>query len=130
MKKQTKKRKKSSLLVLPLLLAAGLLLPIGAFAQDGLFDRGLSDEAYYGFGGSGLLRDNGLAYSLSNQSFGSLLGGENVTNQGFGGLYVRPGITNQSFNTPLGSGMFVLLAASAGYATVKSRKRNKKQNKK
>ena len=122
-----KKKKRLKTARLALVLTAMLLLPIGAFAQDGLFDRGVSDEDYYGFGGSGLLRDGELSYSLSNQQFGSLLGGENFTNQGFNAIFVRPGITNQPFDvTPLGSGTLILLAAGAGYATVKSRKRNKK----
>ena len=111
-----------------LALSLAMSMAIGASAQNGLFQRGDSDFGLEPH--SVFMRDGETALSLSNQHFGSLLGGENVTNQGFGVLHVSPGITNQSFNTPLGSGMLVLLAASAGYATVKSRKRNKKQNKK
>ena len=111
-----------------LALSLAMSMAIGALAQNGLFQRGDSDIGSKPH--SVLMRDGATALSLSNQQFGSLLGGENVTNQGFGVLYVSPGITNQSFNTPLGSGMLVLLAASAGYATVKSRKRNRTQNKK
>ena len=77
------------------------LLPLGAFAQeDGLFQRGLTDEAYYGFGGSnkkaGLLGDRSVATgTINNQIFG------------------QP--------APLGSGVIILLAAGAGYAILKKK---------
>ena len=38
-------------------------------------------------------------------------------------------LTNQTFGTPLGSGFITLLMASAGYAALKSNKRNKKSKK-
>lgn len=134
MKKQTKKRKKNSLLVLPLLLVAGLLLPIGAFAQDGLFDRGLSDEAYYGFGGSGLLRDGdrgSTEATFAHQTFGNDYEGT-FTHQTFG-MNHEGNFTHQTFgnDTPVGSGLLILLSAGMGYAAMKRKKQNKKnqQNK-
>ena len=55
--------------------------------------------------------------------------GVDLTGQGFGAT--NGDITGQTFgeNTPLGSGLFVLLAAGAGYASMKSRKKQNKQNK-
>ena len=128
MKKQTKKRKKSSLLVFPLLVAAGLLLPVGASAQDGLFDRGLSDEAYYGFGGSGLLGDGDRGKSdatFTHQTFGNDYDGT-FTHQTFG-MNHEGNFTHQIFgnNTPTGSGLLILLSAGLGYAATK--RKNKKR---
>lgn len=125
-----KRRKKSNHLVLALAVAAGLALPPRAIAQGGMFGRGESDESYYGFGGQGMLPNRDGANTtgaFSNQHFGNAVGGDNVTNQSFGGIFVRPDdITNQTFGTPLGSGVLFMLAAGAGYATIKTRKRNKK----
>ncbi len=80
------------------LLLAMSATSIGAFAQDGLFQRGMSDETYYGFGGSteksGLLGDRSVATgTINNQVFG------------------QP--------APLGSGVLLLIAAGAGYAAIK-----------
>ena len=95
MKKQTKKREKALALSLAMLVA----LPLGALAQEGLFQRGVADEAYYGFGGT-----NGKT---------ELLGQRNVQTTGT--------IDNQIFGqpVPLGSGVLVLLAAGAGYMALK-----------
>ena len=76
------------------------LLPLGAFAQEeGLFQRGMNDEAYYGFGGT--TKKTGL------------LGDRNVQTTGT--------INNQIFgqSVPLGSGVLLLIAAGAGYAMLK-----------
>lgn len=112
----------------PLLVAAGLLLPpIGAVAQSGLFQRGVPDEAYYGYGESGMLRDSETALSVTNQNFGNSTNGH-VTNHPFGLHIETDDITNQTFGTPLGGGILIMIAAGAGYATIKTRKRNKKNN--
>ena len=76
-----------------------MLLPLGASAQEGLFQRGVADEAYYGYGGM-----NGKT---------DLLGHRNVQTTGT--------IDNQIFGqpVPLGSGVLVLLAAGAGYMALK-----------
>lgn len=89
-----KMTKKALVLSLAMLAAT----PIGAFAQDGLFKRGMTDESYYGFGGftekSGLFGDRSVATgTINNQVFG------------------QP--------APLGSGVIVLLVAGAGYAVLK-----------
>ena len=105
-----KKRKKGKTLALPLLMAAGLLLPIGLSAQDGLFQRGASDGE--SSRNSGLLRDGETTLSVSNQYFGNHIDTDDIT--------------NQSFGTPLGGGVLIMLAAGVGYAAAKSRKRNKK----
>ena len=110
----------------PLLVAAGLLLPVGASAQGGVFGRGDKDVGSNRH--SGMLRDSETALTLSNQHFGNPIGGD-VTNQLFGNHIGADDITNQTFGAPLGSGMLIMLAAGAGYATIKSRKRNKKNNK-
>ena len=89
-----------------------LLLPFGALAQGGLFQRG--DASYYGqtdaANKSMLLRDGEAMGSLSNQGFGNLVSGSDLTNQTFG--------------APLGSGLFILLLAGAGYSVLKSNKKN------
>ena len=98
--------------VAALLLA--LLLPIGVFAQGGLFQRGDGNELYYGqseaTNKSMLLRDGEMISSLTNQGFGNPIGGSDLTNQTFG--------------VPLGSGLLVLLLAGAGYSVLKSNKKN------
>lgn len=86
-----------------------LLLPIGVFAQGGLFQRGNADNAD---NNSGLLREGQATVALNNEIFGAPTGTDDIT--------------NQTFNAPLGSGVLFLLATSAGYATIKSRKRNRK----
>ena len=60
---------------------------------------------------------------------GTVAVGVDLTGQGFGAT--NGDITGQTFgeNTPLGSGLFVLLAAGAGYASMKSRKKQNKQTK-
>ena len=91
-----------------------LLLPLGVFAQGGLFQRGNGDELYYGQSDAAnksmLLRDGEMISSLTNQSFGNSIGGSDLTNQTFG--------------APIGSGLLVLLLASAGYSVLKSNKKN------
>ena len=111
-------RKKSNHLVLALVVAAGLAVPVGTMAQGGMFGRGISDESYYSFGAQGpMLNRDGVdaTGAFSNQHFGNPIETDDITNQTFG--------------TPLGSGVLIMLAAGAGYLTVKSRKRNKKNNK-
>ena len=95
-------------------LLLALLLPMGVFAQGGLFQRGDGNELYYGqtdaANQSLLLRDGEAMGSLSNQGFGNPVGGSDLTNQTFG--------------APLGSGLFILLLAGAGYSVLKSNKKN------
>ena len=95
-------RRKAKALSMAMVVA--LSVPLGASAQEGLFNRGVSDEAYYGFGGS--------------KNSTSLIGNRDATT----GV-----INNQIFGqpAPLGSGVLLLLAAGAGYAALK-RKEEKK----
>lgn len=96
MKKQNKKRKA---LALSVAMMAAMSLSLGASAQEGLFQGGVSDEAYYGYG--------------SANSKTELLGHRNVQTTGT--------IDNQIFGqpVPMGSGVIILLAAGAGYAALK-----------
>ena len=110
---KAKKKLKFSTLVL------ALSLPIVVSAQGGLFQRGNEPEHF---------RSSGTA-SLTNQGFGNPLDGNEVTNQTFGNPTEGVDVTNQTFGTPLGSGLIILLVASAGYSTVKSNKRNNKSKK-
>ena len=82
-------------------MAAMSLLPMGAFAQEGLFQRGVSDETYYGYGGANRETE--------------LLGHRSVQTTGY--------INNQTFgqSVPVGSGVILLLAAGAGYAILKKK---------
>ncbi len=80
-------------------MAMALALPIGAIAQEGLFQRGVADEAYYGFGGT-----NGKTELLGHRSVGTQ---DTINNQTFG----QP--------VPVGSGVLILLVAGAGYAILK-----------
>ena len=110
-----KKRMKPKMMLLAAAVAS--LSPIGAIAQEGLFHRGVSAEAYYGH-----VSKNGMF----DKSGGNTEG--NLTGQGFGATGAN--LTGQTFNAPLGSGLFVMLAAGAGYVTIKSRKKQNKQNRK
>ncbi|MBR3491715.1 MAG: hypothetical protein IKH44_05405 [Bacteroidales bacterium] len=92
--------------VIVLAMSVVLSVPIVASAQGGLFQRGEESGQNVGF-----LRNGGEAISLTNQTFGNPTDGVNVTNQTFG--------------APLGSGLFTLLLASVGYATIK---KSKKEN--
>ena len=67
-----------------------------------------------------------VGVELTGQGFGATNG--NLTGQGFGAT--DGNITGQTFGTPLGSGLFVMFAAGAGYAIIKSRKKQNKQNRK
>jgi hypothetical protein len=100
-------------------LLLALSLSLGALAQGGLFQRG--DEP-------GLHRSDGAAL-LTNQTFGNSGNGNVVTNQTFGNPTDGVNVTNQTFGAPLGSGLIILLVASASYSTLKSNKRNNKSKK-
>ena len=93
-----------------LALVMVLSMPIIASAQGGLFQRGEESSENAGF-----LRNGGGAINVTNQTFGHPMEGVDVTNQTFG--------------VPLGGGLFTLLLAGAGYAAMKSNKRNNKSKK-
>jgi hypothetical protein len=90
--------------------------PVGGMAQ-GLFQRGVPDEVYYGSAHSqGLMQNRGVSEAtgiFANQTFGANHEGAFV-NQTFGQ------------NVPLGNELLVLLTASAGYVAWSRKK--KKQN--
>ena len=111
-----KTRKKT--IVFSILVAVGMLLPASLSAQDQQGSRP-----------GGLFGENTTSTSngLMNRS-ASTVGG-NFTGQGFGAT--NGNITGQTFGAPLGGGLFVLLAAGVGYATMKSKKTQKQnQNRK
>jgi len=111
-----KTRKKT--IVLSILVVAGMLLPASLSAQEQQGGRH-----------GGLFGENTPSTSngLMNRSESTV--GGNFTGQGFGAT--NGNITGQTFGAPLGGGLFVLLAAGAGYATMKSKKTQKQnQNRK
>lgn len=79
-------------------MAVALSLPIGVAAQ-GLFQRGVTDEIYYGLGGA--------------EKTTGMFGNRGVQTTGI--------IDNQTFGqeVPLGSGIIVILAVGAGYAVLR-----------
>ena len=125
----SKKKMKTKTFVILLAMAEGLLLSPSMVAQNdgsrGLFGRGGNNDYVNRseVGASGLLNQGFGATSdnLSNQGFGFTQDG--LDNQGFGAT--NGGITNQTFGAPLGSGLLIMLAAGAGYATLKKRKSNR-----
>ena len=73
-------------------------------------------------------RPGGLFGSTSNTSTthgmmnrGNDVIGSSFNGQGFGAT--EGNLTGQTFGAPLGSGLFVLLIAGAGYATLKAKKK-------
>ena len=101
---------KTSKMLRILAMTVALFVPMVVTAQGGLFQRGEESGQNAGF-----LRNGGESISLTNQTFGNPTDGVNVTNQTFG--------------APLGSGLYTLLLAGAGYAAMKSNKRNNKNKK-
>ena len=101
MKREKKKLKMMALMVA---MAAEVLLPRTVSAQ-GLFNSS------FGHSGSGGVSNSGFGQSgsteVTNESFGTNSG--DVNNQNFG-------------KAPLGSGLLIMLAAGAGYATLKRKK--------
>jgi hypothetical protein len=85
-----------------------LSLPFSVWAQ-GLFQRGDGDIEQ----NSGLLRNGEASVMMTNQAFGNP-NGSDLTNQTFGN------------SAPIGSGLLVMLLAGAGYAAMKTKKKNKK----
>jgi hypothetical protein len=112
--KNTKKTLKA--IVLSMVLAAGMLLPMNIFAQDdspgGLLNYDGAGESHntslFGKGG-------GLFDGLSLQNFGE--DEDELTLQNFGE------------EAPLGSGWLILMASGAGYAALKSRKKQNTRKK-
>ena len=111
-----KTRKKT--IVFSILVVVGMLLSASLSAQE-------QQSGRHG----GLFGENTPSTSngLMNRSESTV--GGNFTGQGFGAT--NGNITGQTFGTPLEGGLFVLLAAGAGYAIMKSKKTQKQnQNRK
>ena len=111
--------KNKKTIVLSLALATGLLWPMAANAQDkgGVFGKGASIERE---DQGGMLRGNSL-------SGGFMLGAGGTENPvptpNTWGFDLGGG--NEENPTPLGSGMAILVAAGAGYVTLKKKKEEK-----
>jgi len=98
-------------IALSIVLAAGMLSPAGAFAQKGgMLSPGEQEDRPRGLFGRGW----GLFDGLDLENFGEE--DEDLTLQNFG-------------EAPLGSGLFILLATGAGYAAMKSRKKQNTRKK-
>ena len=111
-----KTRKK--VIAFSLLVAMCVLLSANVSAQSQERPGGLFGYNSNTFSTSGMM-------SRRNDMVGS-----NLNGQGFGAT--EGNITGQTFGAPLGSGLFVLLVAGAGYATLTSKKKqqqNRKENK-
>ena len=123
MRDKTLKKSKAKTVAFSLAIAASMSLPLGAYAQSGLFQRGVSDEVYYGHGSNN--------YGLLGNSNRDVVTSGNVTNHPFGYQVNTNGITNHPFGntTPLGSGTLVLIGAGAVYAVAKSKKSIQNQKK-
>jgi hypothetical protein len=107
-----KTKKKLQMLAMVMTLS----IPMAATAQGGLFQRGEEPAG----------PQNSVATSLTNQAFGNPFDGSIVTNQTFGNPTDGVNVTNQTFGAPLGSGLFTLLLASAGYAAINKQKKQQK----
>ena len=108
---------KKKTLAISLLMAAGILWPISLSAQEQGSHGGLFGD-YYLNSSSGIFGrgSSTLEGDLDGQSFGETNG--DITGQTFGD------------DAPMGSGLFIMLAAGAGYATLKTKKKQNKQNRK
>lgn len=107
-----KTKKKLQMLAMVMTLS----IPMAATAQGGLFQRGEEPAG----------PQNSVATFLTNQAFGNPFDGSIVTNQTFGNPTDGVNVTNQTFGAPLGSGLFTLLLASAGYAAINKQKKQQK----
>ena len=103
MKKQTKKKGKA--VALSLAMATAISLPLVASAQEGLFQRGVSDET--------------CSSAVNEKETSGMFGYRNTQTTGV--------INNQVFgqSVPIGSGVLILLAAGAGYAALKRKEDEK-----
>lgn len=114
-----KKNKLKKALMLLAAMVAILLLPQHLSAQEsGLFGLGKSSGTTEKTGvmGRGATDDG---FNITTQQFGSdENGGYNITTQQFGQ------------ETPIGSGLAILVMAGAGYATLKRRQKSENRSKK
>lgn len=109
------KKKNSAKARLLSLTMSVMLLPVTILAQS----NGFGNQTFGSSEGERLgnqMFGSSEGRSFGNQTFGSSEN-ENIWNQTFG---------NQTEESPLGSGLLILVAAASGYAL--SKKRNDKQN--
>ena len=108
------KRKRLKAAMLSIAVAAGMLLPGAVRAQSAPFSGNPINNQTFGASNQG---------NIDNQIFGASNKG-NIDNQAFGASN-EGNITNQTFGNklPLGSGLAVLVAAGAGYAVLRRRKK-------
>ena len=108
-----REKRKLKLMALSAVLAAGMLLPCTMKAQD-LFSGNPINNQTFGASNAG---------GIDNQIFGASNSG-NIDNQTFGASN-EGNITNQVFGNrlPLGSGILIMVAAGAGYAAIKRRRK-------
>ena len=99
-------------------MAAGLLSASNLSAQEH------NGRAGGLFGGP----SSSISHGLMNRSYATISG--NFEGESFGNGATEGGLTGETFGAPVGNGLLVLLAAGAGYATMKSRKKQNKQNRK
>lgn len=114
-----KKKGKKKTIALSLLVGMALLLMTNLPTQAQSRPGGLFGDPTFSSSSDGLMgrgTETG-GYNLSNQQFGSDNGGYQIANQTFGQ------------ESPLGGGLAIFLVAGAGYAAMKSRKKNQKSNK-
>lgn len=113
-----KRKKKTRVIALLLTMTLGMVLSPQVAAQH------YGDGGFLGKGGT---RDNiDVGTGVFNQGFSGT--GVGLGNQGFGGT--NGSLTNQGFvEAPLGNGLFVLLAAGAGYTALKKKKQENKTTK-
>ena len=107
------RKRKALVLSLCLVLVLEMMIPKNARAQfgGGMLGYGFASEQQYYGGVLGSASSQG-GYHLTNQQFGVItLGGYQLSNQTFGQ------------DAPLGSGIFILTAAAAGFA-LRKRKYN------
>ncbi len=62
-----------------------------------------------------------LPTTMNAQTDGFFRGGEDYENRTDDATISTNGITNQSFNTPIGSGMIILVAAGLSYTLLKKK---------
>lgn len=104
--------RKKKAIVFSLGLAAAMLSATSLQAQGILGDL---LETYYEESDQQPNNESGMLNRIT--------GNAGISTENFGASPLG-GITIEEFETPLSSGIFMLLAAGAGYATLKSKKRN------
>ena len=120
MNKTKKKRKKTFVFLFGLAVAMLSTPPVQAQGLlENLLDEYYAEKDQQSNNNGGVMgRGSSGGYNLTNQQFGSdANGGYELFNQTFGQ------------ESPMGSGLAILMVTGMGYAVMKSRKKNQKSNK-